>query len=46
MSPGEKKDICDFLCPPMPQGMVGAPSFMSPPVTELSAITGMTAKRG
>ena len=45
MSPGEKKDICDFLCPRMPQGMVGVPSFMSHPVTELWAITGMIAKR-
>ena len=45
MSPGEKKDICDFLCPRI-QGMVGALSFMSHPVTELLTITGMIAKRG
>ena len=45
MSSGENKDICDFLCLRMPQGMVGAPSFMSHSVTELYAITGVIAKR-
>ena len=46
MSPGERKDLCDFLCPQMPQGMVGAASFMSHLVTNFWAITGMIPKRG